>query len=253
MGSAAQATIRESRDQRVFGAGTGRMFWHILVPLLGPGRGVEGDDDRLAAGGADVRALVARAASRGREIALRAALGATRILAMPADAVAGYNPLSYVADGIRDPIISGLDRFQPHHPDRYFDVGIAEEHAVIFAAGLATKGFKPFVAIYSTFLQRAFDQVIHDVCLQNLPGGPVRPPLCDADTAEIAHRLFYSERTVKNIIHDVTSRLELRNRAHAVAYAMKIAPTLRADQHLLVNLSGRGDKDVAQMMEILGR
>ena len=64
---------------------------------------------------------------------------------------------------------TGLDRFQPKHPDKYFDVGIAEEHAVIFAAGLATKGFKPFCAIYSTFLQRAFDPVVHDVCLQNLP------------------------------------------------------------------------------------
>jgi 1-deoxy-D-xylulose-5-phosphate synthase len=64
---------------------------------------------------------------------------------------------------------TGLDRFQPLHPDKYFDVGIAEEHAVIFAAGLATKGFKPFCAIYSTFLQRAFDPIVHDVCLQNLP------------------------------------------------------------------------------------
>jgi 1-deoxy-D-xylulose-5-phosphate synthase len=64
---------------------------------------------------------------------------------------------------------TGLERFQPRHPDKYFDVGIAEEHAVIFAAGLATKGFKPFCAIYSTFLQRAFDPIVHDVCLQNLP------------------------------------------------------------------------------------
>jgi 1-deoxy-D-xylulose-5-phosphate synthase len=64
---------------------------------------------------------------------------------------------------------TGLDRFRTHHPDKYFDVGIAEEHAVLFAAGLATKGFKPFCAIYSTFLQRAFDQVVHDVCLQKLP------------------------------------------------------------------------------------
>jgi 1-deoxy-D-xylulose-5-phosphate synthase len=64
---------------------------------------------------------------------------------------------------------TALDRFQPHHPDRYFDVGIAEEHAVLFAAGLATKGFKPFCAIYSTFLQRSVDPIIHDVCLQNLP------------------------------------------------------------------------------------
>jgi 1-deoxy-D-xylulose-5-phosphate synthase len=64
---------------------------------------------------------------------------------------------------------TALDRFQPIHPDKYFDVGIAEEHAVIFAAGLATKGFKPFCAIYSTFLQRSFDPIVHDVCLQNLP------------------------------------------------------------------------------------
>jgi len=64
---------------------------------------------------------------------------------------------------------TALDRFQPHHPDKYFDVGIAEEHAVIFAAGLATKGFRPFCAIYSTFLQRSFDPIVHDVCLQNLP------------------------------------------------------------------------------------
>jgi 1-deoxy-D-xylulose-5-phosphate synthase len=64
---------------------------------------------------------------------------------------------------------TGLDRFHPHHPDKYFDVGIAEEHAVLFAAGLATQGFKPFCAIYSTFLQRAFDPIVHDVCLQNLP------------------------------------------------------------------------------------
>jgi len=59
--------------------------------------------------------------------------------------------------------------FRPRHPKRYFDVGIAEEHAVLFAAGMATKGYRPFCAIYSTFLQRAFDQVVHDVALQNLP------------------------------------------------------------------------------------
>src|SRR5215469_6044033 len=64
---------------------------------------------------------------------------------------------------------TALDRFQPLHPEKYFDVGIAEEHAVIFAAGLATKGFRPFCAIYSTFLQRSVDPIVHDVCLQNLP------------------------------------------------------------------------------------
>jgi 1-deoxy-D-xylulose-5-phosphate synthase len=63
---------------------------------------------------------------------------------------------------------TGLDRFQDAFPDRFYDVGIAEQHAVTFAAGLATEGMKPVAAIYSTFLQRAFDQVVHDVCLQNL-------------------------------------------------------------------------------------
>ncbi|MGA3370398.1 MAG: 1-deoxy-D-xylulose-5-phosphate synthase [Terracidiphilus sp.] len=64
---------------------------------------------------------------------------------------------------------TGLDLFRPHHPNRYFDVGIAEEHAVVFAAGMATRGLRPVCAIYSTFLQRAFDCVVHDVALQKLP------------------------------------------------------------------------------------
>ena len=64
---------------------------------------------------------------------------------------------------------SGLVRFEQEFPNRYFDVGIAEQHAVTFAAGLACEGMKPVVAIYSTFLQRAYDQLIHDVALQNLP------------------------------------------------------------------------------------
>ncbi|WP_011580078.1 MULTISPECIES: 1-deoxy-D-xylulose-5-phosphate synthase [Chelativorans] len=64
---------------------------------------------------------------------------------------------------------TGLDLFEKEFPDRSFDVGIAEQHAVTFAAGLATEGYRPFAAIYSTFLQRAYDQVVHDVAIQNLP------------------------------------------------------------------------------------
>lgn len=64
---------------------------------------------------------------------------------------------------------TGLKRFHNRFPDRFFDVGIAEEHAVTFAAGLAVGGLRPIVAIYSSFLQRAYDQIIHDVCMQNLP------------------------------------------------------------------------------------
>jgi 1-deoxy-D-xylulose-5-phosphate synthase len=64
---------------------------------------------------------------------------------------------------------TGLDKFERKFPDRSFDVGIAEQHAVTFAAGLAAQGYRPFCAIYSTFLQRAYDQVVHDVAIQNLP------------------------------------------------------------------------------------
>ncbi|MBB3267560.1 1-deoxy-D-xylulose-5-phosphate synthase [Azospirillum sp. OGB3] len=84
-----------------------------------------------------------------------------------------------IAEAERDPTVlgitaampsgTGLDLFGQRFPDRCFDVGIAEQHAVTFAAGLATEGFKPFCAIYSTFLQRAYDQVVHDVVLQRLP------------------------------------------------------------------------------------
>jgi 1-deoxy-D-xylulose-5-phosphate synthase len=84
-----------------------------------------------------------------------------------------------IAEAERDPSVcaitaampsgTGLDKFQTAFPDRIFDVGIAEQHAVTFAAGLAAQGMRPFCAIYSTFLQRAYDQVVHDVAIQNLP------------------------------------------------------------------------------------
>ncbi len=84
-----------------------------------------------------------------------------------------------IAEAERDPAIvaitaampsgTGLDRFAKRFPERSFDVGIAEQHAVTFAAGMATEGMKPFCAIYSTFLQRAYDQVVHDVAIQSLP------------------------------------------------------------------------------------
>jgi len=66
------------------------------------------------------------------------------------------------------PTGTGLIRFAERHPDKYYDVGIAEEHAALFACGLATQGFKPYLTIYSTFMQRAYDMIIHDIALQNL-------------------------------------------------------------------------------------
>ncbi|MGC1364037.1 MAG: 1-deoxy-D-xylulose-5-phosphate synthase [Silvibacterium sp.] len=108
---------------------------------------------------------------------------------------------------------TALDMFRPHHPTKYFDVGIAEEHAVIFAAGMATRGYKPFCAIYSTFLQRAFDPIVHDVCLQNLPvvfcmdrGG------LSGDDGATHHGLFDISylRGIPNIVHmDPTNEDEL--------------------------------------------
>ena len=99
---------------------------------------------------------------------------------------------------------TGLIKFQPRHPKRYFDVGIAEEHAVIFAAGMATRGLKPFAVIYSTFLQRAFDPIVHDVCLQNLPVVfPMDRAGLSGDDGPTHHGLFDIAylRGIPNIIH----------------------------------------------------
>jgi 1-deoxy-D-xylulose-5-phosphate synthase len=98
---------------------------------------------------------------------------------------------------------TSLDRFKRVFPDRFYDVGIAEQHGVTFAAGLATEGMKPVVAIYSTFLQRAYDQVVHDVCLQNLDVTLAmdRAGLVGADGA--THQGFYDIaylRTLPNIV-----------------------------------------------------
>jgi 1-deoxy-D-xylulose-5-phosphate synthase len=92
----------------------------------------------------------------------------TRVFADALIAEAKVDP-KIVAITAAMPSGTGVDLFQKAFPDRTFDVGIAEQHAVTFAAGLATEGYKPFCAIYSTFLQRAYDQVVHDVAIQNLP------------------------------------------------------------------------------------
>ncbi len=98
---------------------------------------------------------------------------------------------------------TGLDRFEKVFPDRFYDVGIAEQHAVTFAGGLATEGVKPVCAIYATFLQRAYDQVVHDVCVQNLDVTFVldRAGLVGADGA--THQGFFDMaylRTLPNMV-----------------------------------------------------
>ncbi len=102
------------------------------------------------------------------------------------------------------PTGTGLVHFQAQHPDRYYDVGIAEEHAALFACGLATQGLKPFLTIYSTFMQRAYDMIIHDMALQNL-----NVSLCmdraglSGDDGPTHHGLFDIGylRHVPNIVH----------------------------------------------------
>jgi 1-deoxy-D-xylulose-5-phosphate synthase len=143
---------------------------------------------------------------------------------------------------------TALDLYRPHHPRRYFDVGIAEEHAVIFAAGLATQGFKPFCAIYSTFLQRAFDPIVHDVCLQNLP-----VVFCmdrgslSGDDGATHHGLFDISylRPIPNIIHmvpatedelaDMLYTASLHPGPSAIRYPRGVGPgvALKAEPQLL--------------------
>ena len=149
---------------------------------------------------------------------------------------------------------TALDTFRPHHPNRYFDVGIAEEHAVIFAAGMATQGYKPFCAIYSTFLQRALDPVIHDVCLQNLPvvfcmdrGG------LSGDDGPTHHGLFDISylRGIPNIIHmspkdedelaDMLYTAMLHHGPAAVRYPRGTGPGTAVKEHPVALPIGRAE------------
>lgn len=132
---------------------------------------------------------------------------------------------------------TALDLFRPHHPKRYFDVGIAEEHAVIFAAGLATQGFKPFCAIYSTFLQRAFDPLVHDVCLQKLPvvfcmdraglsgdDGPTHHGLFDIAYLRGVPNIVHMAPTDEDELTDMMYTATLHDGPSAIRYPRGIGP-----------------------------
>jgi len=136
-----------------------------------------------------------------------------------------------VAEGERDekiaaitaamPSGTGLDKFAERFPERMFDVGIAEQHAVTFAAGLAAQGYRPFVAIYSTFLQRAYDQVVHDVAIQNLPVrfGMDRAGLVGADGATHAGSfdLAYLCTLPNMVVMAAADEAELMHMVHTMA------------------------------------
>jgi len=116
---------------------------------------------------------------------------------------------------------TGLDRFEARFPERTFDVGIAEQHAVTFAAGLAAQGYRPFCAIYSTFLQRAYDQVVHDVAIQNLPVrfGLDRAGLVGADGSTHAGSfdLAYLCTLPNFVVMAAADEVELTHMVHTMA------------------------------------
>jgi 1-deoxy-D-xylulose-5-phosphate synthase len=139
---------------------------------------------------------------------------------------------------------TALDLFRPKHPTRYFDVGIAEEHAVIFAAGMATKGYKPFCAIYSTFLQRAFDQIVHDVCLQNLPvvfcmdrgglsgdDGPTHHGLFDISYLRSVPNLIHMVPRDEDMLADMMYTAMLHDGPAAIRYPRGTGPDVRVKQY----------------------
>ncbi len=160
--------------------------------------------------------------------------------------------LSKLADG-NDKVVAitaampngtALDLFRPKHPTRYFDVGIAEEHAVLFAAGMATKGYKPFCAIYSTFLQRAYDQIVHDVCLQNLPvvfcmdrgglsgdDGPTHHGLFDISYLRNVPNLVHMDPRDEDMLADMMYTAMLHNGPAAVRYPRGTGPGVTPKAH----------------------
>jgi 1-deoxy-D-xylulose-5-phosphate synthase len=127
---------------------------------------------------------------------------------------------------------TGVDLFQKEFPERTFDVGIAEQHGVTFAAGLATEGFKPFATIYSTFLQRAYDQVVHDVAIQKLPvrfamdraglvgaDGPTHAGSFDvAYLGCLPHFVLMAPADEAELVHMVATAVAIDDRPSALRY-----------------------------------
>ncbi len=149
---------------------------------------------------------------------------------------------------------TGTAAFKAAFPDRFVDVGICEEHAVTFAAGLAARGFRPVVAIYSTFLQRSYDQIIHDVCLQNLPvifcldraglvgqDGPTHHGAFDLSFLRSAPGLrIIAPRSEAELCHALFTAVSLGDAPMAIRYPRGSGPNLMAKEfHLLT--PGQGE------------
>lgn len=149
---------------------------------------------------------------------------------------------------------TGLSGFAKEYPDRFFDVGIAEQHAVTFAAGLAADGFRPVFAVYSSFLQRAYDQVFHDVCLQNLPvtfaldragvvgnDGPTHHGAFDLSyLRHLPNMTLMAPKDENELQHMLATAIEL-GRPVAVRYARGNGYGVALDQNLVPIPVGRGE------------
>ena len=149
---------------------------------------------------------------------------------------------------------SGMVEFSERFPDRYFDVGIAEQHALTFAAGLACEGLKPVVAIYSTFLQRAYDQLIHDVAIQNLPvvfaidraglvgaDGPTHAGSFDLSYLRCIPNMTVMTASNENELRQMLYTAFLLGTPAAVRYPRGIGPGIEVDQEMKAIEIGRGE------------
>ncbi len=167
--------------------------------------------------------------------------------------IAGTNP-NVVAISAAMPAGTGLTRFSQEFPDRFFDVGIAEQHAVTFAAGMATEGIRPVVAIYSSFFQRALDQIIHDVCLPNLPvtlaidrggvvgdDGPTHHGVFDISFLRFIPNLTYMAPKDENELqHMLHSAISLPGPA-AIRYPRGSGEDIALDKELVTLETGKGE------------
>ncbi len=152
------------------------------------------------------------------------------------------------------PAGTGLGNFAEKYPDRFFDVGIAEQHAVTFAAGLAKEGIKPVVAVYSTFFQRALDQIIHDVCIPNLPvtlaidrsgvvgdDGPTHHGVFDISFLRFIPNLIYMAPKDENELqHMLYTAISLPNPT-AIRYPRGAGEDVLLDKHLKQLIPGEGE------------
>ncbi len=149
---------------------------------------------------------------------------------------------------------SGMVRFAEQFPQRYFDAGIAEQHAVTFAGGLACEGFKPIVAIYSTFLQRAYDQLIHDIALQNLPvlfaidrgglvgaDGPTHAGAYDLSFLRCIPNMAVLTPSDENECRQMLYTAFLHNGPAAVRYPRGVGPGVMPEQAMQVLPFGKGE------------